>query len=67
MSSLLKPNYFTLEEYYALEKHSDRRWEYWDGEIVCMSGETKGARTLGEPNTYPDPQPICAKRLRGIH
>jgi Uma2 family endonuclease len=30
-----------VEEYYALDKASDRRWEYWDGEIVCMSGGSK--------------------------
>jgi Uma2 family endonuclease len=31
-------HYFTLDEYFALEQASDARWEYWDGEIVCMSG-----------------------------
>jgi Uma2 family endonuclease len=31
---------YTLEEYFALEKASERRYEYWDGEIVCMSGGT---------------------------
>lgn len=41
MSALLKPNDFTLEEYYALDAASDRRWEYWDGDVVCMSGGTK--------------------------
>jgi Uma2 family endonuclease len=34
---LLHPKY-TLEEYYAMLEGSDRRWEYWDGEFVCMSG-----------------------------
>lgn len=29
---------FTFQEYLALEKSSERRWEFWDGEIVCMSG-----------------------------
>ena len=33
-------NQYTLEEYYALEKAGDRRYEYWDGEIVCRSGGT---------------------------
>jgi Uma2 family endonuclease len=28
----------TLEEYYAMLEASDRRWEYWDGEFVCMAG-----------------------------
>lgn len=41
MSALLRPIYFTLEEYYGIEKASDRHWEYWDSEIVCMSGGTK--------------------------
>ena len=35
-------HYYTLEEYFALEKASDARFEYWDGDIVCMSG---GSRT----------------------
>jgi Uma2 family endonuclease len=34
------PHYYTLEEYSALEQGSDARFEYWDGEIVCMSGGT---------------------------
>lgn len=34
-------HYWTLDEYYALEKASERRYEYWDGEIVCMSGGSK--------------------------
>ena len=29
---------FTIEEYLALEQASERRWEYWDGEIVCVNG-----------------------------
>ena len=43
MAANLKPHWqqhYTLEEYFALEKASDRRFEYWDGEIVCMSGGT---------------------------
>jgi Uma2 family endonuclease len=34
-------HYWTLDEYYGLEKASDRRYEYWRGEIVCMSGGSK--------------------------
>lgn len=34
-------HYYTLAEYFALEKVGDARYEYWDGEIVCMSGGTK--------------------------
>lgn len=34
-------HYYSLEEYFALEKVGEARYEYWDGEIVCMSGGTK--------------------------
>ena len=37
--------YFTLEEYFAVERTSERRFEYRDGEIVLMSG---GSRQHGE-------------------
>lgn len=33
--------YHTVEEYAALEKVGDARYEYWDGEIVCMSGGSR--------------------------
>ena len=33
--------FYTLDEYFALEKGSERRWEYWDGQIFCMSGGSK--------------------------
>ena len=36
----LPRNYYRLEEYFALEKASDARYEYWDGDLVCMSGGT---------------------------
>jgi Uma2 family endonuclease len=31
-------HYYSLAEYFALEQASDARFEYWDGDIVCMSG-----------------------------
>ena len=31
---------YTLEEYHALERDSEVRYEYWDGEIFVMSGGT---------------------------
>ena len=34
-------HYYTLEEYFALEHASDARYEYWDGDILCMSGGTE--------------------------
>lgn len=33
-------HYYSLEEYFALETASDARFEYWDGDIICMSGGT---------------------------
>lgn len=32
---------FTLEEYFVLERGSEARYEYWDGQILCMSGGTR--------------------------
>jgi Uma2 family endonuclease len=29
---------YTLEEYFELERNSEEKWEYWDGEVFCMSG-----------------------------
>ncbi|HVF67208.1 MAG TPA: Uma2 family endonuclease [Pyrinomonadaceae bacterium] len=37
-------HYYSLEEYFALEQASDARFEYWDGDLVCMSG---GSRAHG--------------------
>ncbi len=37
-------HHYSLEEYFSLEKVGEGRYEYWDGEIVCMSG--------GSPNHY---------------
>lgn len=36
--------YYSLDEYFALEHAGDARYEYWDGDIVCMSG---GSRAHG--------------------
>jgi len=37
MSANLKRRY-TLEEYFSLELSSNERFEYWNGEVFCMSG-----------------------------
>lgn len=37
MSALPKQHY-SLEEYLELDRQSEARWEYWDGEIFEMSG-----------------------------
>jgi Uma2 family endonuclease len=34
-------HYYSLNEYFALEQASDARFEYWDGEIICMSGGSR--------------------------
>jgi Uma2 family endonuclease len=34
-------HYYSMEEYFALEQASDARFEYWDGEIICMSGGSR--------------------------
>ena len=38
--------YYSLEEYFALEDVSDARFEYWDGDIVCMSGGSRAHGTI---------------------
>jgi Uma2 family endonuclease len=30
--------HYTLEEYFELERRSEERYEYWNGEVFCMSG-----------------------------
>ena len=40
-------HYYSLEEYFALEDASDARFEYWDGELVCMSGGSRAHGTIG--------------------
>ncbi len=40
----LPQHYYTLDEYFALEHAGDARFEYWDGDIFCMSG---GSRAHG--------------------
>lgn len=39
MSTQPKQRY-TLEEYLALERESEVKYEYWDGDILAMSGGT---------------------------
>lgn len=34
-------HFYSLDEYFALEHAGDARYEYWDGEIICMSGGSK--------------------------
>ena len=40
-------HYYSLEEYFALEDASDARFEYWDGDIICMSGGSRAHGMIG--------------------
>ena len=42
----LPHHFYTLEEYFALERAGQARYEYWNGEIVCMSGGTRKHATI---------------------
>jgi Uma2 family endonuclease len=33
-------HYYSLDEYFALEHAGDARFEYWNGDIFCMSGSS---------------------------
>jgi Uma2 family endonuclease len=43
----LPRHYYMLEEYFALERTGDARYEYWDGEIICMSGGSRQHAMIG--------------------
>ncbi|HWQ31946.1 MAG TPA: Uma2 family endonuclease [Blastocatellia bacterium] len=44
----LPRRYYTLAEYFALEQVGDARYEYWDGDILCMSGGTERHYLIAE-------------------
>ena len=51
---------YTLEEYLALERESEAKYEYWDGEVFAMSGGTANHdQIMG--NTYE----LLRNKLRG--
>ncbi|HEY9232420.1 MAG TPA: Uma2 family endonuclease [Blastocatellia bacterium] len=39
--------FYTLDEYFALERIGDARYEYWQGDIVCMSGGSQRHGRIG--------------------
>src|SRR5256712_1962321 len=39
--------YYSLEEYFAIEGAGLVRYEYWDGQFVCMSGGTQWHYSIG--------------------
>lgn len=45
-------HYYSLDEYFALEQASDARFEYWDGDIVCMSGGSRAHYRIGSNMHY---------------
>jgi Uma2 family endonuclease len=42
----LPHHFYTLEEYFALERAGQARYEYWNGEIICMNGGTRNYSTI---------------------
>lgn len=40
--SLQPSQKYTLEEYFALELASEEKYEFWNGEVFCMSGASIG-------------------------
>jgi Uma2 family endonuclease len=50
----------TLEEYFALLEASDKRWEFWDGELVCMAGGSPQHAMIASRVAY-----ALGKRLEG--
>lgn len=44
----LPRHHYTLEEYFALERVGEARYEYWDGDILCMSGGSERHYTISE-------------------
>lgn len=38
---------YSLDEYFALERAGEARYEYWDGEIICMSGGSRRHSRIG--------------------
>ena len=40
-------HFYSLDEYFAIEHAGDARYEYWDGEIICMSGGTREHGRIG--------------------
>lgn len=56
----LPRHHYTLEEYFALEGAGEARYEYWDGEIICMSGSSRQHATISS-NVHL----IIGQQLRG--
>jgi Uma2 family endonuclease len=57
---------YTLEEYFALEGVGEARYEYWDGEIVCMSGGSRQHATVGSNVHFRLSQGLQGKNCRAF-
>ncbi len=57
-------HYYSLDEYFALEQASDARFEYWDGDIVCMSGG--GAHGMISTTSSSHSETACAAAGAGL-
>jgi Uma2 family endonuclease len=45
-------HFYSLEEYFALEHAGDARYEYWNGDIVCMSGGSRAHSRISRNAVY---------------
>lgn len=43
-----RKSYYTLTEYLALEKASAEKYEYWDGQVFCMSGGSQAHADIAD-------------------
>ena len=41
-------HHYTLKGYFALEHVGEARYEYWDGDILCVSGGSERYYTISE-------------------
>jgi len=54
-------HHYTLEEYFELERASDEKYEYLDGEVFCMSGASESHDEI-ETNIISYLKPVLAER-----
>lgn len=52
---------YTLEEYFELERDTNERYEYFDGEVFCMSGASESHDEI-ETNIISHLKPMLAER-----
>ncbi|MDQ3013208.1 MAG: Uma2 family endonuclease, partial [Acidobacteriota bacterium] len=57
---------YSLEEYFALEGVGEVRYEYWDGEIVCISGGSRQHATASSNLHFRLSQRLQGKNCRAF-